>query len=415
VSLIEKIDEFSELGRFKNVVAISSDEQREMSGACAGSTVHWRLPPFMEEVASHGSLDRSEANDLTELDAIGGIPDEVAEPSLQMIRAYYARPDLQSIFRLDNSEGRRAFFRWWFFFGRREVAGSFGLTKRQFDWIVGNLPGGKVADFDGMLRLILSVREDLRRAFRKGDETNVEALVAWGKKHAEREYGFSKSQLLQDGERELNAKKISDQGGSTRVLRAILDANPPALGRSAKDAEGLLERVAKIEKIDLVLIGSGHPSNVQSFRWFLSEVFLPHLASKGRNLFIVGSACGKLDEFSHRNLVMLGRCVRISPMILAAQACPLPVVYGSGSPIKTIPAMALNGAVTATPHVDRAFGLSDYGIPSFADPREFADDVNALLVDSGRRSERQAKAARFVSERLTFEGYVEFWRSLLAA
>lgn len=89
------------------------------------------------------------------------------------------------------------------------------------------------------------------------------------------------------------------------------------------------------------------------------------------------------------------------------------MIAGSGSPIKTIPAMALNGAVTMTEHVARAFRLADYGIPAFSEPDEFADDLLSLLEDPAHREERRAQSARYVQDRLDFSSYVRFWGSLL--
>jgi hypothetical protein len=103
----------------------------------------------------------------------------------------------------------------------------------------------------------------------------------------------------------------------------------------------------------------------------------------------------------------------LGPVVAASRACPLPVVVGSGSPIKAIPALALNGAVTMTDHIERAFRLSDYGIPAFSEPREFAEDLWALLNDKARREDRRERAFRYVEDRLTLTGYIAFWDGLL--
>jgi hypothetical protein len=131
-------------------------------------------------------------------------------------------------------------------------------------------------------------------------------------------------------------------------------------------------------------------------------------------LFIVGSAGAALGQHVHDNLFLLGRCQYIEPLLRAARACPLPVVTGSGSPIKTIPALAVNGAVTITDHIERAFGLDAYGIPAFSDPRAFAEDVRLLLTEAAWRNVRVRAARRYVDEVLTVSGYTEFWRERLA-
>ena len=197
------------------------------------------------------------------------------------------------------------------------------------------------------------------------------------------------------------------------VLRAIVEANPLVNDDNRNHLLSLVERTSDIIQIDLVIVGSNHPSNIVSFSWFIEEVFLKYIAPKDYNLFIVGTVYKGLEEFRHRNIFTLGRCARLGPMLKASTACPLPVTAGSGSPIKTIPALALNGAVTVTEHVARAFRLADYGIPSFLEPDEFADDLLALLEDEAFRAERRSRSTRYVKDNLDFNGYARFWGTLL--
>jgi hypothetical protein len=130
---------------------------------------------------------------------------------------------------------------------------------------------------------------------------------------------------------------------------------------------------------------------------------------------VAGSVCRQLPRDSHRNIFLLGRCERIEPILRASRACPLPVIAGSGSPIKTIPAMAVNGAVTVTDRIEQAFRLGPYGIPSFANPKAFADDLNRLLTDDGWREDRVQRARRYVEDTLKMDDYVEFWRKRIDA
>jgi hypothetical protein len=198
-------------------------------------------------------------------------------------------------------------------------------------------------------------------------------------------------------------------------VSAVLDSDPTTIRQHPEDAHRMLDRISEIDQIDLVLVGSAHPSNIKSFTWFINEVFLEYFANKGRNLFVVGSVCNVLKDIVHPRLVLLGRCARISPILAASRACPLPIMFGSGSPIKAIPAIALNGAVSVSNHVDRAFALSEYGIPALYEPREFADDLWSLLLNDEFRRKRQECAKRYFQDHLTVEGYVEFWKTLLAA
>ncbi|EKN00875.1 hypothetical protein MXAZACID_03073 [Acidocella sp. MX-AZ02] len=75
--------------------------------------------------------------------------------------------------------------------------------------------------------------------------------------------------------------------------------------------------------------------------------------------------------------------------------------------------MALNGAVTITPHIDEAFRLSDYGIPSFSDPAEFAADLCDMLENSEVRNARRQAATHYARDVLTETSYIEFWRIIM--
>jgi glycosyltransferase involved in cell wall biosynthesis len=412
VSLTEKIDEFTDLAQFTNIISISAQEQREIAGACGRSAVFWKLPPYIPESPPRPS-ESPDIADVKELSALGGVPDSVALPSPTMLRTYYARPDLQVIFPLDSAEGRSAYFRWWVLCGQAEIANGFGLTKDQFGWLTGKSDKRKGEKLSGVFKLMLSVRDDLRRSFWNGRK-NVEGLQRWGREHAVQEFDASISQLIQS-DRNGAAKAFVPNGNpeACGTLRAVLDSNPIREPDFEHTLQELYDRLADVENIDLALVGSGHLSNVTSFRWFINEVHLKYLAVKNRNLFVIGSACDALADINHPSIFLMGRCSRVGPILTASLACPLPVVLGSGSPIKVIPALALNGAVTVTDHIERAFKLGEYGIPAFDEPRKFADDIWALLSDKEQRVERQRRAARYVEDHLSFGGYVRFWQSLL--
>ena len=404
VSLTEKIDEFSDMSRFSQIVAISAAEQREMARACPASDVLWRLPPYIPEPPA----DVPTTTKLV-LQISGGL-EKVARPSPKMLSVYRARPDLQKHFELDTSEGRQAFFEWWVFFGQFET-GDFGITKAQYAWLV-DAPAEEDGPRQpcGLYRLMLNRRSDLMTAFGRPEGILIEELDAWASAHAEREFGVSLEHLRAAGERHFSRVYTRDFDLTVSALDAVADANPLATGLSEEQLLAFFQRIDELRQIDMVLVGSGHPANIESFDWFINQVFLPHLAPAGRNLFIVGSACQQLQHHNHRNLMMLGRCERIEPLLRAAVACPLPVISGSGSPIKTIPALAVNGAVTVSQHIADAFGFAGYGIPAFASPKAFATDLQALLTDDGFRLERVQASRKYVEDRLTLEGYVDFWR-----
>jgi glycosyltransferase involved in cell wall biosynthesis len=420
ISLTAKIDEFSDLSQFPKIIAISLAEQREMERACPASEVFWRLPPHIPEAPVASSA--LQANQITEGGEIADIPEMVARPSPLMLSMYQSRPDLQEKFDLNTLPGRIAFFRWTLFNGQFESGGNFVFTKAQYDWLVneppekGASPKSKDATqpkLSGLLIMMLSFREDVRKAFIKPAGIDVDKIQMWAKHHGEQEFGFSRDHLVAQGQRHFARSMMIDDAANLSALDAVIAAGPMDASGTVAEKQARFERISEIGKIDLVMVGSGHPANIASFDWFLKNVYLAHLAGSGRSLFIVGSAGNHLRHHVHRNIVFLGRCRRIEPMLMASRACPLPVIAGSGSPIKTIPALAVNGAVTVTDRIDQAFGLTKYGIPSFSDPKAFADDLYGLVTDDFLREERIRAAQRYVDDQLSWSGYVDFWRQRL--
>jgi Glycosyl transferases group 1 len=257
---------------------------------------------------------------------------------------------------------------------------------------------------------MLSVRDGLRTAFTTPEGIDVPSVREWAENHAKEDYGLHLDYLIAQGERHFARVATSDDPVNASALDAVMAAHPTDTSATIAEQQALFERIGQIGKIDLVLVGSGHPANIASFDWFIKTVYFPYLAQSGRSLFVVGSVCNHLRHHVHPNLVFLGRCRRIEPLLRASRACPLPVIAGSGSPIKTIPALAVNGAVTVTDRIENSFGLAEYGIPSFADPKAFADDLHSLLTNDVLRNNRIRAARRYVDDRLTWGGYVEFWR-----
>lgn len=413
VSLTEKVDELSDLRLFPQIVAISADEQREMASACPASEVFWRLPPYVAEATALHIA--TQVPMLEERPALISIPEAVAQPTPNMLATYYTRPDLQKAFSLGNETGRAEFFRWWLFIGQLEFGGQLDLTPGQCQWLLYPVDDG-AGNFGltGQLQLILSWRADLRAEFMDGASIDVAQLAAWEMQNATREFGFSREDLLAMSER-TSSDDIFQTAKPRRALEAVVHAGPMEVRGTFAEIRAQFQIISELDAIDLVLVGSDHPANITSFRWFIKEVFLPHIAPTGKNLFIAGSACRQLGRETHRNIFLLGRCEYVEPLLRASRACPLPVIAGSGSPIKTIPAMAVNGAVTVTDRIEQAFRLSDYGIPSFSHARAFADDVNRLLNDADFRADRVQRSSRYANDVLKVEDYVEFWRKRLGA
>jgi len=422
VSIAEKIAELSALAQFRQLIAISVAERREIAAACPASAVFWKVRPFVPETRPPNRLG-SGVTDVDSLCALGGVPADIVRPSVAMFEAFHRRGDLRELFELDSHDDRMAYFRWWAVCGQFETGHGFGLTKKQLDWLFETSPGSELAQetgtktrsLTGLQRLVVSLRPDVHASFSSDDGIDIVGLSGWMDAAMEQEFGFSSENLVRRGNAALaqasaHRDSLADTGAA---LDAVFAAGTANLTRAGDVAEHLFNRIARVEQIDLLLVGSAHPANLKSFEWFLDEVYAPYFARKKVNLFMVGTACEHFAKLQHDNVFLLGKCERLDPLLEAARACPLPIVFGSGTPIKAISAFALNGVVTVTDHVERAFGLAEYGIPAFSDPQEFAADLDAMLSDQVRRHDRQTRTARYVQENLTPESYIEFWRERL--
>lgn len=413
VSQIERIDELQHLSHFPRVIAISRQEYSEIRSACGRSEVVWRLPPLLPEPASL-PLRPSVMTDTAGLHVVDNLPDEVVGPTPAMLSVYYARPDLLSIFDLSTRAGRIMFFRWWVLFGQYESPSPDSLTEEQAAWLADDEDpaADRHGRVPGLLMLVLSLRQDLRRVFIKAGKLQANRLRIWGAEHMRRELGTDLA-MLQAAR--APRPRLRDAAGVSRVMTAIAAADPIEWRDTPQRALEVLGRLANLSSIDMLLVGSGHPSNIRSFEWFIDDVYLKHLAPMGHNLFIVGSACAQLQKYNYPSLHLLGRCERIRPMIEVARSCPVPVIMGSGSAIKTIPALGWNGVVTITDHIDASFGLSDHGFPVCGNAREFADDLAALLADPAAREARRKLSQAYVEENLSPAAYAAFLGGLLGS
>ncbi len=171
-----------------------------------------------------------------------------------------------------------------------------------------------------------------------------------------------------------------------------------AAGPSPQAMERCSARLARAESLDVLVVSSPYVPNVRSFNRFFREVFRPHLAPLGVNLWLAG-AIGDSPELE-RNLgdsvFVLGKVRDLRPLYAAARLVVAPVDGGAGTAIKTLEAFTARKPLVGTPFAFRGIGLESEALVDFvADSNEeAARRVQQLLHSPAARREAQHKSAR---------------------
>ncbi|HEX3861836.1 MAG TPA: glycosyltransferase, partial [Stellaceae bacterium] len=188
-----------------------------------------------------------------------------------------------------------------------------------------------------------------------------------------------------------------------RDVAEIVSSSGPVLRQYQIEAAtlagdtGEIERLRRTNGIDLLFVSSAHMANASGLRWFLSQVYEPHLAPRGVSLVVAGSIC-RIEKWPDLPLVFyVDQVADLAPLYAAAQIVVLPITEGAGSPVKTIEAFRYGRPVVGTSHAFRGLAADDVaGIAVQEDPRGFVDAVLALLgsADERRRAvEHSCRAA----------------------
>jgi hypothetical protein len=169
------------------------------------------------------------------------------------------------------------------------------------------------------------------------------------------------------------------------------------------------------QKIDLLFVGSNHPSNVESLRWFLDRVFFPHLTSRGINLVVAGTI-NKAFGFWHKASVrLLGEVIDMAPLYAAAKCIVVVVVDGTGLPIKTIETLSLGKCFAGNRGAFRGLPLEDARFPLAHTPMALTQDILTLLGNSEARRKRAAAGWAFAWPHIAPNVYADAWDRVLAA
>jgi hypothetical protein len=138
------------------------------------------------------------------------------------------------------------------------------------------------------------------------------------------------------------------------------------------------------QRFDVLVFGDAHVLNVTSVRWFLDEVWRPHLAAHGVSVAIAGRV-GQQVQDSCRDaplLSVLGFVDDLDAVRSASRLTVVPDRQGTGTAVKTLATLAAGHPLVSTSTGMRGLDPSVSGMfPVHDDPAALAADILALLRD----------------------------------
>ena len=252
-------------------------------------------------------------------------------------------------------------------------------------------------------------REDLRSMWPNAgepDHADRAALLRWAVKRGWEELG-----LAQNGSSpSIDVTSTIEQSPS--LVEAFVLARPVTFADPEYRA-GLWRWLANARRINVIVVGSEHPANLISIRYFVNEVFRRFLEPQNVNLILVGR-CGAALGLTETGpqLFIVGEVDAIDPLYQVASVVAVPTVVGSGTPIKVLDAFARGLCVSASSFVDQSLGLSAFGFPLNNSASAFAADILGLLKSSDARQKRAGLAKQFAATRLSTDVYDASWEEL---
>ncbi|MEA1649033.1 glycosyltransferase [Nitrospirillum sp. BR 11164] len=330
--------------------------------------------------------------------------------------SWLRRPDLQAAFDLRTPKSLVAFARWAILYGHTEDSAFSALARR----ILGQAPplhpefpaDANAQQVSTYLGCVWQWRADVAAAFPEAQDPEHPdrgRLVAWFRNTGAREH-----KVTLDGIIPIPVVNIEPAAEPVDLVEAIALARPDRLA-----TPGFLDKASTWLQshgaMDVLIVGSDHPSNVRSIKWFLREVYQPLLAPAGVGLVIAGRVCRVLDEDPTiaREVLALHEVESLDPLYKVARVIAAPVMVGTGTPIKVLDALAHGLCATISSFIDDALDLSGNGFPLCDTADDFASDILHLLGSEEARAGRRALAQAFADRYLTNEAYDREWLDMV--
>jgi glycosyltransferase involved in cell wall biosynthesis len=227
----------------------------------------------------------------------------------------------------------------------------------------------------------------------------LRSWASWRKRHRyEMRYypRFDLVTMVSEADRATTLETVGQQETRIEVVPNGVDCahNLPGLARSEPEA----------------LIYSGaltYSANYHAMRWFLAEIFSRIRAEcPGTTLTITGSTRGvDLNRLGLDNSVRLtGFLDDVRLAVARAQVAVAPILWGGGTRLKILEAMALGTPVVATSKAAEGLDVT-HGLDILIanEPAEFADQVVRLLRDPNLRDVLARNGRALVEERYDWQ------------
>jgi hypothetical protein len=143
---------------------------------------------------------------------------------------------------------------------------------------------------------------------------------------------------------------------------------------------------------DVLVAGDEHIFNIEALRWFLTEVWHPHLVAEGISVAIAGRVGGHARDLAN-DAPLLSFLGFVEDLDALRSACRLTVVpdrHGTGTAVKTLAALAAGHALVSTTAGVRGLDPAVSGLlPVHDEPEAIAADILNLVRNPDRLTERR--------------------------
>ncbi|MDG3442657.1 glycosyltransferase [Nitrospirillum amazonense] len=389
--------ELAALAKADRVVAISRRELREIHDFDPRYDARFVLPTVVKS------------------DVLDGWRPGASQLHSSELAIWLQRQDLQTTFDLRTPQSLVAFRRWTVLYGHLAAPAIAALARR----VLAEAPpmhpefpvdanGQGVATYLGC---VWQWRTDVTAAFPQARDPNHPdraRLLAWFQESGAREHGVSPDGLIPTP-----AVASEPLAEPSDLVEALALARPDQLATPGF-LEGAAAWLRRHGAADVLIVGSDHPSNVRSIKWFLRDVYQPLLAPAGVGLLIAGRVCRALeDDPAAVGILSLYEVEVLDPLYKIARVVAAPVVVGTGTPIKVLDALAHGLCTTISSFIDSALDLSGHGFPLCDTAEDFAKDILHLLKSEEARNARRALARAFAERHLTAEAYDREWLDMV--
>lgn len=172
------------------------------------------------------------------------------------------------------------------------------------------------------------------------------------------------------------------------IIASCRPANPdyPLGDSSNTEKSDELYRLLGLDAIDLCFVGGGRENDIAGLRWFLDEVYLPHLQGRGLSMVVAGAVCGVTRWPKGPRLFFVDRVDNPGPLYAATRVVVLPVLHDTGGPVRVLEALRHSRPVIATTAAIRGIESQVEGMLIRDDAASFATAILELISSPAERS-----------------------------